>query len=362
MEQRTSGGLYLINLLRLISNGTYQMEPELFLAFLPAFEEYRDNLVALGKNATDEDKHVLATVQVLLEYLHKDWKRTIAAIRNLTSHGEITYEFLYALFVPRAIVITRCPSSNELRALQVVSASQVMITMGGAFMDLTLESIDLVDEHDNTTRFGRVRSRVTIPMFKGTLAINSLDAYPIQYHPTPNELRGVLLNRGRKWATLCEVRHVHYKGTAAIRANNKIVKYNLNSRIMVDRGEFLGNGGDSIRLTCWIATFKRLNANYPFPQPKQKPNNIDPCKSTQSRRLNTRRRRVKDSGIPVTSAVPTLDVAGRTKVEKRDLDENDLLIASPIVYGFSLSDKVWRECFLLHRPFTLANLRSRVQR
>lgn len=292
------------------NNEPLELEPELFLGFLPAFEEYRDNMVALGKNATDEDKHVLATVQVLLEYLHKDWKRTIATIRNLTSHGEITYELLYAVFVPRAIVITRCPSSNELRALEVVSANQV-ITMGGAFMDLTLESIDLVDEHDNTTRFGRVRSRVTIPMFKGTLAINSLDAYPIQYHPTPDELRDVLLKRGRKWATLCEVHHVHYKGTAAIRANNKIVKYNLNSRIMVDR-----------------ATFKRLNANYPFPQPKQKPNNIDPY-----------------SGIPLTStsAVPTLDVAGRVKVEKRDLDEKDLLIASPIVYGFSLSDKVWLE-------------------
>ena len=43
------------------------------------------------------------------------------------------------------------------------------------------------------------------------------------------------------------------------------------------------------------------------------------------------------------SNVPTLDVAGRTKVEKRELEESDLLVASPIVYGFSLSDKIWRE-------------------
>ena len=210
------------------------MEPELFLGFLPAFEEYRNKLAA-SKNATEEDKYVLASVQILIDYLHKDWKRTIANIRNLTSHGEITYEFLYAVFVPRTIVITRCPSSNELRALEVVTASQV-VTLGGAFMDLTLESIDLVDENDNTARFGRVRSRVTIPMFKGTLPINSLDAYPIKYHPTPDELRKVLLDRGRKWATLCEVHHMHYKGTAAIRINSKMVKYNLNSRIMVDRG------------------------------------------------------------------------------------------------------------------------------
>lgn len=211
------------------------MEPETFLGFLPAFEEYRDKLVASKKTATDEDKYVLASVQVLIDYLYKDWKRTIATIRNLTSHGEITYELLYSVFVPRTIVITRCPSSNELRALEVVTAAQV-ITISGAFMDLTLESVDMVDEHDNTTRFGRVRSRVTIPMFKGTVPINSLDAYPIKYHPTPDELHKVLLDRGRRWAALCEVHHVHYKGTAAIRVNNKMVKYNLNSRIMVDRG------------------------------------------------------------------------------------------------------------------------------
>ena len=214
------------------------MEPEIFLGFLPAFEEYRDKLVAAKKTASDEDKYTLASLQVLIDYLYKDWKRTIASIRNLTSHGEITYDLLYAVFVPRTIVLTRCPSSNELRALEVVSAAQVC-TMSGTFMDLTLESVDMVDEPDGTTRFGRVRSRVTIPMFRGTVPINSLDAYPIKYHPTPDELHKVLLDRGRRWAALCEVHHMHYKGTAAIRVNNKMVKYNLNSRIMVDRGMFV---------------------------------------------------------------------------------------------------------------------------
>lgn len=211
------------------------MEPELFLGFLPAFEEYRDKLAASKKTASEEDKYVLASIQVLIDYLYKDWKRTIATIRNLTSHGEITYELLYSVFVPRTIVITRCPSSNELRALEVITAAQVC-TISGTFLDLTLESVDMVDEHDGSTRFGRVRSRVTIPAFKGTVAINSLDAYPLKYHPSPDELYKVLLDRGRKWASLCEVRHVHYNGTAAIRVNSKMVRYNLNSRIMVDRG------------------------------------------------------------------------------------------------------------------------------
>ena len=54
---------------------------------------------------------------------------------------------------------------------------------------------------------------------------------------------------------------------------------------------------------------------------------------------------MKDTGIPVGSAttVPTLDVAVRGKVEKRELEESDLLITSPVVYGFSLADKIWRK-------------------
>jgi hypothetical protein len=44
------------------------------------------------------------------------------------------------------------------------------------------------------------------------------------------------------------------------------------------------------------------------------------------------------------STVPTLDVAAKgNKVEKRELEEIDLLVASPVVYGFSLADKMWRK-------------------
>ena len=74
---------------------------------------------------------------------------------------------------------------------------------------------------------------------------------------------------------------------------------------------------------------------------------------------------MKDTGNHLGSAstVPTLDVAGKGKVEKRELEEADLLIASPIVYGFSLSDKIWREFSFTRPPRTaLIGFFSRVQR
>jgi hypothetical protein len=42
--------------------------------------------------------------------------------------------------------------------------------------------------------------------------------------------------------------------------------------------------------------------------------------------------------------IPTLDVGTKTVAQDRDLTDDELLLTSPIVYGFSLMDKIWREC------------------
>lgn len=66
-------------------------------------------------------------------------------------------------------------------------------------------------------------------IFKGTVAIHSLDAYPLKYHPNEAEIKQTLLNRGRKWVSLNGVHHRHYKGFAALKINNnnKLMKYNV---------------------------------------------------------------------------------------------------------------------------------------
>lgn len=38
----------------------------------------------------------------------------------------------------------------------------------------------------------------------------------------------------------------------------------------------------------------------------------------------------------------TLDVRSKTHAEEEALKDEDLLLASPILYGYSLSDKIWR--------------------
>jgi hypothetical protein len=228
-----------------------QLDPQLCLAFLPQFQAYRDELKS-RENVTEEDGHVVSTVDVLIEYLRQDYRSTVAAIENSTSHGEITFELLFAIMVPRSIMVTTCPVTGELQALQLVSATK-SCTPSGFIYDLMFDGIDFDDVDDPTARgFGRVQSRILLPSFAGTVKITSLDAYPIQYHPRESELRQSLIARGRTWAGLTGIHHMHYKGTGGFKCQGKVIKYNvrssefwwfpmlmvvqLNSRVLIDRG------------------------------------------------------------------------------------------------------------------------------
>ena len=84
---------------------------------------------------------------------------------------------------------------------------------------------------DGGKSFGRVESKILLWSFKGTEKINTLEAYPIQYHQDPEAMKTFLLERGRKWASLKGIHHVHYEGTAAFAMSaggrKKIIKYNV---------------------------------------------------------------------------------------------------------------------------------------
>jgi len=206
-----------------------QMDPKLFIAFLPRFKTYRQELKAKAK-ATEEDQNLIATLDVLIDYFHTDYRATLAQIENLTSHGEITFELLYAILVPRSVMLTSNPLTGNLQALQLTSANLTVPGMGIAFYDVILEGID-VDDSDvlKMEGFTRIQSRVVIPGFKGTMKIAALDAYPMIFHPQHVELKEKFLERGRKWAKIAGgIHHVQYEGTGGVRCSNgKMMKYNV---------------------------------------------------------------------------------------------------------------------------------------
>ena len=203
-------------------SNSFQLDPQLLLSFLPNFETYQNDLKAKANTAEEYDC-IVSSVDVLVEYLRKDYRQTIASIDNLTSHGEITFDLLHAVMVPRSTVVTRCPVTGELRALQLVSA-----TPAGSWYNLICEGIDADNSEDsNTGGFVRTQSRILLRKFDGTVKITSLDVYPINYHPQAAEIMRSMITRGRKWSKLVGVHHMSYNGAAGYRHKDKVVKYNV---------------------------------------------------------------------------------------------------------------------------------------
>lgn len=217
-------------------------------------------------NRTSEETTIMKTVDVLLDYLHTDYKGTIAKVANLTAHGEITFDTLFALFIPRTVVVTDCPTTGEPCALQIISATKVNTGGNLPVYELLCESVDAFDDMSeggswgaysasrfNPTAatsanigaipsvcsgilgaypvpprnpadagvpqaarkpFGRVQSRIFVSHFKGTVNISSLDVYPIIYHPDAGRLKMSLIARGKKWLELRGIHHMQYDGPA----------------------------------------------------------------------------------------------------------------------------------------------------
>ncbi|KAI9069058.1 P-loop containing nucleoside triphosphate hydrolase protein [Trametes sanguinea] len=337
-----------------------ELDPQLLLAFFPQFEEYEKQLRATTR--TQQSANALMTIGVFLDYLRQDYRATLAKIANLTAHGEITYDLLYAILVPRTIIVTECPVTGETRALQILSAEQISSdsTLQSVAYRLVCESVDSLEDAfhgrsvNNTTpatsmsdevpipdnltagkprfsgkTFGRVQSKIYIDHFSGTKKINSLVAYPLQYHRDPDALKEMLTERGRRWASLRGIHHMHYEGTAAFYfgkgSYGSVVKYNVNSRVMIDRRNFL-----------------RLHPNYPRP----KTSDTWEAEATPSHQMLTPgRNRNQPESEP---NVFTLNVRTAPASDDNQLKDEDFLLATPILYGYSLTDKIWLELNVQH--------------
>ena len=137
--------------------------------------------------------------------------------------------------------------------------------------------------------------------------INTLDVFPLQYHEQAEKLKDALTARGRKFISLIGIHHRNYKGIAFIKQKEKYDKVYVGSRVMIDACEF-----------------KQVNPNY------------------SSSRINSRADLFED---PVWGSLSSNDSkAVKTNgIAPNETKEEDLLLCSPTVLGFSFSNKLWRE-------------------
>ncbi|KAI0649716.1 hypothetical protein C8Q79DRAFT_1006062 [Trametes meyenii] len=270
-----------------------RIEPTLLITFLPQLERYHGTLAT--RSRSEDEEHIMGVLNLLLKYLRENYGMTLSKIIHLTSYGEISYDLLYAILIPRSLVVARCAITGERRVYRLIAASK-----GMRRYQLTCLSVCAADppgrDADSKAEGGpegdpRPNGGPATPN-----ALSRQSSTPYLFIPfndtDPSGLKARLAERGSRWVSLQGVHHVQYNGRGIMQGSGSLVTYNVDSRIMLDR-----------------TTWKTLDANYGIPTP----DGADVLKNTDQ----------DDTSNPLT--------------------DEELLIASPILYGFSLSDKIWLE-------------------
>jgi hypothetical protein len=156
-----------------------------------------------------------------------DYRVTLATINRLISHSEITFALLYAILIPRSIMVARCAITGLPRLFRLMSWQRTGIE-GRAMYQLTMESIDLVDRPvTHSVVVGKIQTVVFLKAVSGTVKIDSLDAYPLKFHPDEKGLCEAIMKRGKKWVSLIGVHHKQFDGIAALKCGDKLLRHNV---------------------------------------------------------------------------------------------------------------------------------------
>ncbi|GAB7358946.1 hypothetical protein MBLNU230_g5022t1 [Neophaeotheca triangularis] len=305
--------------------------------------------------------------KTLVEFLDEDYAQIKKTLFPLLAAGNITYELLWALFKPNEVAITSSYGVwDEHRCFKVDMANRYQ-TMQRDYYAIEGKYF----EYDGKV-FGMGDFEGEVDAFKGPRKITSLNTFPLRYHKDPGAIKQQIIERGRKFVQLQGMNYRFHKGMAFMKKKKTVLKININGRMMVDP-----------------ATFRRINPNYSISliKPHEGDDLIsdddsddnsdcgccgsdsdeeqdlsgqqlqqDPFESDKPRTklklveaedgiVDYLPVEVDENGDPIrTNNVEQLENGGdSSKQSIDDFTDEQLLLATSVVYGFAFSEKLWLE-------------------
>ena len=185
----------------------------------------------IGKigNANEDERITKEHAVLFRDLAHEELKECIDKTQDMMVKSVITYEYLWALFQPDDIIYARVDGKE--RAFSYKSGKFKDTEHSGVRFEISCEYVDW-----DGKRFGHREKDLVIQEFGGTRRISSLSAYPIRFHPRKEKLMKQLLERGKKFETYTDAKHVTYDGHAWRPAPypRLIEKHSVTGRIIVD--------------------------------------------------------------------------------------------------------------------------------
>ena len=167
-----------------------QVEQNLLYNRLTELEEYQ------------YDPLYLKYFNLLVDLLKKTYTSITKRLTALLKGHEITYDLLWALFKPNIVVYTTYYSTGKPRYIKYYFGEERKMDNNVKYFHLEYYYVDF-----DSKASGETSIELAIIKFRGTKRINSLDAFPLEYHPNKNEIKAHLVEYSRKFMSLIGVHH-----------------------------------------------------------------------------------------------------------------------------------------------------------
>lgn len=290
-----------------------------FRPFVHRWHEFTD---AVSSDKYDETARDHA--KLLYDVLKEELKDVISAVKDYIKNKVISYEHIWTIFQPDCTIYTS-RFGQPLAAKLVDGQFTEHCKLGPCFM-LKCNCVDY-----DGYKFGYCLSNHPVLPFSGTVPINSLDAYPMEFHTDADAAKEHLVTRGKLFEHFAGYHYKSYAGSA----------------IEIDP-EY----GPSL-VTCEGRVIIDSHA-YCKANPGHKPN-VKPLKKVELN-LDIHAKDDED-GYHHQSDSYDFDAYGmanedfyldlqQEKKQHIPLTDDQLLLCSPMVRGYGLKPKRWQQYFV----------------
>ncbi|KAI0887428.1 P-loop containing nucleoside triphosphate hydrolase protein [Annulohypoxylon maeteangense] len=272
---------------------------------------YRAELEREGRARFKEDEEAAAQLRLLVQWIRTHFEAEIAAFERCVGDlRAISYEHLWTLFPPGKIIHAKV--LNQHRAFRVHSCWYE----GGdsPILNIWADFVDFDGE-----KLGTRKAELFVAKYAGTRQLRELATMPLDLVEDGEEIREVLVRRGRKFEGFVGQHFKQYDGVALRKTEQGYARINVKGRVMID-----------------CETYHRLEANDTFDVVE-----FGGKGGAEGGRSNAVRQ-VRGGKRKTVNAVGF--VAEKRAFEK--LSDEDALVANATVRGYAFAVKQFLEFFV----------------
>ncbi|KPI39347.1 uncharacterized protein AB675_5207 [Cyphellophora attinorum] len=214
---------------------TTSLERLVFSAPFRPFVHRWDHLTTLLEDSEGDDPASAAHLKLFLDLLYTELKEAIDVKTDLVRNGVITFEHLWTICEPETLIFGE--QYGQQCVWELKHTSNCNSQDGVPYLSLAVWSVDF-----DGSRFGKSHGYLDIHYFEGTVKIDELEYFPLDFHTQRNTVARALIARGKSFAALAGYHYKWYTGVALAEGKaRRMVRHNVESRIIIDCNAYNGS-------------------------------------------------------------------------------------------------------------------------